>query len=1101
MGSPVEIFVPCDVLAVKVRVGPGDCLSPLEMLFLRAVHAGVTHFHELADLFAIGHRPTLDLVFDLWKRGHLLVDLAQGAVGLPPAVVGVIADGRLAELAGGQATDEIREVMQDRLTGQILPLLKGGPAEGMGSAVVPDGDFDIGPHSITQADLLTALTRSMERQDNAGQARKVLGAHLSLTERDRTARRGWLRLTVESFVDEESDGLRIRLVEARNLPAAARVRALERLARLAEDMPESRFVGFLRDSADRTPPGPPPDVIVLLGQLQERVRGLGEGAHALSMHSDLIDLANRLEEAWAIREAAAAVMTPLVGHDAHQEAIARLAGEAGRQLVIVCPWMTLDAVQLLLPSLEAALVRRVQVFLLWGISREEGLPDNAATLLAGLRERFPHHFFFSRRGSKTHAKLAIRDDRELVVSSLNLLRPSARETLEVGVAVTAPGGSRCRSAESALEWAHKAYPEYGHAQLMFTNPDDFPSRPEASLLDWDALRPVPPAFEPDACAEGGDELHEVATGLWRLAWDDYAKSASRLAQAPRAAAARLLQDGDHRHLLWDALRNARHWLLIASDQLGPEVLDERFFRRLEERLRGGVFVALVYRRLTQAAGEGIDLRSRLDALRERHPERLRVIADAPTHAKLLVFDDIAVVSSFNFLSFEGYYGTGPAARRRQRSEIGVHLSGGDAADRILRVVRAAFPEALASWPELPHASAEPISPPAVPPAPSRAQQDLLRDLRQADTTRERAGILRAALAPPGARWWLLDRLEGAGLGQSHLRVGAAALLAETRPDDPPDARDRWLRWLAEDAWERGAFVEAAVLATANPTVASARMPRGPMALLGAAWATGQIEAVLEEVGYGDLNLVERVVLAGVALVEFLLRGSLSALQTVNDHEEALPAAWRGVRADAQRYWDQSYRPLPLETIRVQLQVGRDRESLEAAWAKLRAALAPLAGRNFDYSSGTLTRDRLYVSGQVLGQLEALSVARNVDALARLLRERKDELADRESLLDDATRAAGGALITGTRRQSFLGRLTSILEAAREVAVYARPGDGDDAEDRLTHAKVLARTIHQRWQALEQEAAAVAGPERLLLVRALADLREIAQWGNDDEPAA
>ena len=70
MGHPVEIFVPCDVLAVKVRVGPRDCLSPLEVLFLRAVHTGVAHFHELADLFAI-------LVQKLKEFGLYLIERAQ----------------------------------------------------------------------------------------------------------------------------------------------------------------------------------------------------------------------------------------------------------------------------------------------------------------------------------------------------------------------------------------------------------------------------------------------------------------------------------------------------------------------------------------------------------------------------------------------------------------------------------------------------------------------------------------------------------------------------------------------------------------------------------------------------------------------------------------------------------------------------------------------------------------------------------------------------------------------------------------------------------------------------------------------------------------
>jgi hypothetical protein len=171
------------------------------------------------------------------------------------------------------------------------------------------------------------------------------------------------------------------------------------------------------------------------------------------------------------------------------------------------------------------------------------------------------------------------------------------------------------------------------------------------------------------------------------------------------------------------------------------------------------------------------------------------------------------------------------------------------------------------------------------------------------------------------------------------------------------------------------------------------------------------------------------------------------------------------------------------------------------WRKFRDRLTPLARASFDYSSGTLTRDRLYASDQVLGQLNVHLAERDVDGVARLLRERKDELADLGRLLDDATHAAGCALITGPRRQTFVNRLAAIHEAATEVAAYARPGDGDDEEDWLAQANLLARTIHQRWQALEQEATAIAGPERLLLVQALAGLREIEEWGRDDEPAA
>ena len=119
---PLEVYLPCDVLTVKVQVGPQEHLSPLEKLFLEAVYESVNHFHELVDLFDIGHRPTLDLVYDLWRRGYLVLDLAQGAVHLDARVKELFLDNRLNKLPGGESTDEIREVMLDVTT---HPLFRG----------------------------------------------------------------------------------------------------------------------------------------------------------------------------------------------------------------------------------------------------------------------------------------------------------------------------------------------------------------------------------------------------------------------------------------------------------------------------------------------------------------------------------------------------------------------------------------------------------------------------------------------------------------------------------------------------------------------------------------------------------------------------------------------------------------------------------------------------------------------------------------------------------------------------------------------------------------------------------------------------------------
>ena len=122
MATPLEVYLPCDVLSVKVHVGPQEHLSSLEKLFLEAIYEGVNHFHELVDLFGIEHRPTLDLVFDLWRRGYLVLDLARGAVHLDSRVKELLADSRLDELDGGESTDETREVMLDKVSGHVLPV-------------------------------------------------------------------------------------------------------------------------------------------------------------------------------------------------------------------------------------------------------------------------------------------------------------------------------------------------------------------------------------------------------------------------------------------------------------------------------------------------------------------------------------------------------------------------------------------------------------------------------------------------------------------------------------------------------------------------------------------------------------------------------------------------------------------------------------------------------------------------------------------------------------------------------------------------------------------------------------------------------------------
>src|SRR5262249_27805508 len=218
--------------------------------------------------------------------------------------------------------------------------------------------------------------------------------------------------------------------------------------------------------------------------------------------------------------------------------------------------------------------------------------------------------------------------------------------------------------------------------------------------------------------------------LWRLSWDDYCRAVrERLGAVPEGA--RVLRDGQHRDALWLGLRAARQRLVITSDQLGPEVLDAQFFHRLEERLQAGVSVALIYRRLTEAAVQaGSTVEEQLRALAASYPDRLRLASGGPTHAKVLVYDDVAVVSSFNFLSFDGYYEARQSGgRRRERSEIGVRFTG-DAVEQVIGVLRGVFPSMFSSRPAGMPPAAAGAAPGPLPPVTPEEQQRLLSGLRE-----------------------------------------------------------------------------------------------------------------------------------------------------------------------------------------------------------------------------------------------------------------------------------------------------------------------------------------------------------------------------------
>jgi hypothetical protein len=122
---------------------------------------------------------------------------------------------------------------------------------------------------------------------------------------------------------------------------------------------------------------------------------------------------------------------------------------------------------------------------------------------------------------------------------------------------------------------------------------------------------------------------------------------------------------EHRVLLEEALDGARHRLLLIAPWVRSSVVDQRFLDSLKHLCTSGVAVHIGYGiRKNDADGHDRKAVAALEQLARRFSNLvLRDLGD--THAKILIWDDRMVVTSFNWLSFRG------DRRRAYRQEAGV----------------------------------------------------------------------------------------------------------------------------------------------------------------------------------------------------------------------------------------------------------------------------------------------------------------------------------------------------------------------------------------------------------------------------------------------
>lgn len=110
---------------------------------------------------------------------------------------------------------------------------------------------------------------------------------------------------------------------------------------------------------------------------------------------------------------------------------------------------------------------------------------------------------------------------------------------------------------------------------------------------------------------------------------------------------------EHRILLDEALSTAAKRILLVSPWVKSAVVNTDFMGALERALRRGVQVDIAHGIGEDDRGSDSFALSRLANLQRRYPDELRVTRHPNTHAKILIFDDVWVATSFNWLSFRG----------------------------------------------------------------------------------------------------------------------------------------------------------------------------------------------------------------------------------------------------------------------------------------------------------------------------------------------------------------------------------------------------------------------------------------------------------------
>ncbi|MEW2399898.1 hypothetical protein [Streptomyces sp. NPDC046862] len=1044
MTETTLIAVPCRVITLRVEFGADSGASTLEALVLEAVAGGRRTVKELGELFSLPHRLMLDVVHGLWGRGFLAVDFTTHTLESTQAAEAAL--GGQEGHAALPTTVQPRRFLFDPITATVLPYKQGRERPPRGALEMPLAQ-GVSEEDLPQTELLRAVRqavhddRTNDDRTNDGRSR-VLNVSFANPVLSPPQAVRWR--TVETVVKRDPGTGLLTAVPVAPPPGWGR-RAQElfqsRVTDLVHNRPESRFSKLLTNR-QILEEGRSESLRVMMQRLDrlatELTNALDE--RVPSLHDDLsltaLQVLEELDEAHRGRCSASSVAAG-AGVD---WVVSHLIEDATHQVLLALPEISYNALHPMLPSLELAAKRGVTLVFLWGSTPYSKLESRVATALFDLQSRFPGHVLLEQRSSRCAASVVVCDDRTAYVGSRSVLSQDTGSGVLIEPVDDGDRPPECVT--ELLSWARRAYPYWQKAQEIALAPADFGRREGSGDPAPDAgrNRVILPQLD-----DKWDEDAVASRTTWAADW-------GRLLRQLRASVDELHRGAPVVRTVWDSMyvdlaqrlvSSATERLAVLDDRAEPEACEEQLAQRLTELRDKGVVVHLQH---PPVGKEGHQADGRYSELQKRLTHE-RTLRNTRARARAILSDHEVVVGSHHPLGSRAVNPVrGPAP-----GQLGLHIVGTAFAAEFAREM------GIPGW--YGDDAAEP--PPYLPQLPALGAAPVDDD-----------------------PWTVLanrrDRDESADV----LRREAAELLLGGT--DGGEECQVWARWLLHDAWARGAFMEAYLLAPLlggpggmSVDLAAVAVPveHGPLGY--------QLYASTVELNTAPAK--HRTIALVGAVAEMLLQGGgtgVDVCEVLLDGDgpgRDLPPAWARLGAAARACFRQEPAPLPLRDAREWAARQEKLTDTRDRWARLAAELDDFAKikHHFTFQDGEKLHRALFHSNRMLALLREVAHhesppgpgAEDIMALPRTQQEVR-------ALMDRLAVQLGVRKIEWRNHMTYARKVTELLTEARELVAVSVDGV-DQQPGRLpvltACQREFARHLDRDWHQLLSEAEALGEP--------------------------